>query len=245
MSTGPSGPAASNGRHRPRAVLLDFHGTIAQVEPPDRWVKLAARACGSELDQARRAALADALLTAGRAGGPRPVRIPPELAEAYSDRDLSEHAHRAAYTGLAGTVDSGISGLPEALYERLLDPDGWRLYPDTVPTLRALRAHGVPVAVVSNIGFDILPVVTALGIVELVDQWLLSYQVGTCKPDPAIFLRGCAAVRTEPERTLMVGDTTADAAAGIVGCPTLILPASEPDIEHGLTAVLDLLGITP
>lgn len=213
------------------------------MESADRWVRLAARACGSDLDQARRAALADALVTAGRAGGPRPGRIPPALSEVYTDRDLSEHAHRAAYTGLAATVDSGIAGLPEALYERLLDPDGWCLYPDTLPTLLALREHGVPVAVVSNIGFDILPVVTALGIADLIDHWLLSYQLGTCKPDPAIFLRGCAAVRTEPEQTLMVGDTQADAAAGAIGCPTLILPASEPDTEHGLTSVLDLVGI--
>jgi HAD superfamily hydrolase (TIGR01509 family) len=223
-------------------VLLDFHGTIAQVEPAEKWVRLAARACGTELDPARCAALADALVTAGRAGGPRPARIPPELAEAYAERDLSEHAHRTAYAGLAGTVDAGIPGLADALYERLFDPDGWSLYPDTVPTLTALRAAGVPVAVVSNIGFDILPLVGALGIADLVDAWLLSYQLGTCKPDPAIFLRGCAAVRTEPERTLMVGDTAADAAAVAIGCPTLVLPASEPGEVHGLAAVLDLVG---
>jgi HAD superfamily hydrolase (TIGR01509 family) len=232
-----------NGRHRPGAVLLDFHGTLAQVEPPDRWVRLAGRACGVDLDRARCAALADALVTAGRAGGPRPGRVPPELAAAYADRDLSEHAHRAAYVGLAETVDTGIPGLADALYERLLDPDGWQLYPDTLPTLRALRAAGVPVAVVSNIGFDVVPLAEALGVAGLVDAWLLSYQLGTCKPDPAIFLRGCAAVRCEPERTLMVGDTTADAAAASVGCPTLVLPVSEPGTEHGLPAVLDLLGL--
>ncbi len=223
-------------------MLLDFHGTIAQVEPADRWLQLAARACGREIDRSRRVALADALLTAGRPGGPRPGRIPPGLSEVYADRDLSEHSHRAAYTGLAATVDSGIDGLPEALYERLLDPDGWCLYPDTLPVLRALRRLGVPVVVVSNIGFDILPLAEAHGLTELVDGWLLSYQLGTCKPDPAIFLRGCSAVRTEPERTLMVGDTQADAAASAIGCPTLILPTSEPDTEHGLHSILDLLG---
>lgn len=225
--------------------MLDFHGTIAQVEPADRWVLLAARACGVDLERARCAALADALVTAGRAGGPRPGRVPPELAEVYAERDLSEHAHRAAYTGLAGTVDAGIPGLAEALYERLLDPDGWQVYPDTAPMLRSLRGAGVPVAVVSNIGFDVLPLAGAMGLADLVDTWLLSYQLGTCKPDPAIFLRGCAAVRTEPERTLMVGDTTADAAAALVGCPTLVLPPSEAGAEHGLTSVLDLLGLTP
>ncbi|GIL30126.1 HAD family hydrolase [Actinocatenispora comari] len=247
-SAGSGGPPSAapllDGQRRPRAVLLDFHGTIVQVEPAERWVRLAAAACSTDLPADRCAGLADALVTAGRAGGPRPGRIPPELAEAYADRDLSEPAHRAAYTGLAATVDTGIDGLPDALYERLLDPDGWRIYPDTLPMLRALRAAGVPVAVVSNIGFDVLPIATALGFADLIDHWLLSYQLGTCKPDPAIFRRGCAAVRHEPEQTLMVGDTPADAAAAAIGCPTLVLPATEPDQVHGLAAVLHLLGIT-
>lgn len=231
-----------NGRRRLDAVLFDFHGTLLQVEPAVRWVRLAAESCGVSLDPARAAGLADALLTAGRAGGPKPSRIPPELVEAYADRDLSERAHRDAYAGLAATVHTGIPGLPDALYERVLAPDGWQPYADTLPTLRALRERGVPVAVVSNIGFDPRPVAAAHGVADLVDHWLLSYELGTCKPDPAIFLHACAALRADPGRTLMVGDTPADAGAGAVGCPTLVLPASEPGDEHGLTAVVDLLG---
>ena len=78
------------------------------------------RACGTTLDRGRATALADRLVTAGRAGGPRPDRVPPHLAEVWADRDLTAHAHRAAYTGLAATVAAGIDGLAEALYERLL-----------------------------------------------------------------------------------------------------------------------------
>ncbi|MEQ4303478.1 HAD family hydrolase [Plantactinospora sp. B6F1] len=222
------------------AVLFDFHGTLAQVEEPVAWVQAAAATCGTTLDRARATALADRLVTAGRAGGPLPARVPPHLAEVWADRDLYAPAHRAAYVGLAETVDSGVSGLAEALYDRLLVPDGWLPYPDTAPTLRALRAAKVPVAVVSNIGFDVRPLFDAWELTELVDAFVLSYEVGRCKPDPAIFYRACGLLGVDPERALMVGDTPADAGAVRAGCAALVLPAAEPGQVNGLAAALDL-----
>jgi HAD superfamily hydrolase (TIGR01509 family) len=222
-------------------VLLDFQGTIAQVEDAVRWVTTAAATCGVTLDRARATALADRLTTAGRAGGPVPRRVPPHLIELWAERDLYAHAHRGAYTGLAATVDAGIEGLADALYERLLDPDGWQLYEDTLPALGALRAAGVPVAVVSNVGFDLRELGARLGFAELVDEFVLSYEVGRCKPDPAIFLKACAALRADPERTLMVGDSPADAGAAAAGCSVLVMPASDPGRRHGLAAILRLL----
>ena len=154
---------ASPSRRPVEAVLFDFHGTLAQVEEPLAWVLAAAAACGVELDRIRATSLADRLLTAGRAGGPLPARVPPRLAELWADRDLYPHAHRGAYTGLAETVDTGIDGLADALYERVLVPEGWVPYPDTAPVLGALRSAGVKVAVVSNIGFDLRPLFAAWG----------------------------------------------------------------------------------
>ncbi|MFV2101527.1 HAD family hydrolase [Micromonospora sp. LOL_024] len=223
-----------------KAVLLDFHGTLAQVEEPRQWVLGAAAACGVELDRMRATGLADRLLTAGRAGGPLPARVPPHLAELWADRDLYEHAHRGAYTGLAATVDANIDGLAEALYERLLVPAGWVPYPDTAPTLAALRATGVRTAVVSNIGFDIRPLFDAWGLADLVDTHVLSYEVGRCKPDPAIFWRACGLLGVDPEATLMVGDSAADAGAVAAGCAALVLPAADPGQPNGLGSVLDL-----
>ncbi|WP_204031760.1 HAD family hydrolase [Micromonospora qiuiae] len=223
-----------------QAVLLDFHGTLAQVEEPRDWVLAAAATCGVQLDRVRATALADRLLTAGRAGGPLPARVPPRLAELWADRDLYQHAHRDAYTGLAATVDAGIEGFAEALYERVLVPEGWVLYPDTAPTLAALREAGVRVAVVSNIGFDIRPIFDAWGLTDLVDAFVLSYEVGRCKPDPAIFWRACGMLGVDPEQALMVGDTPADAGAVAAGCAVLVLPAADPGRPNGLGSILDL-----
>jgi HAD superfamily hydrolase (TIGR01509 family) len=230
------------GYPRVEAVLFDFHGTLAQVESPVARVLAAAAECGTTLDRGRATVLADRLTTVGLAGGPLPTRVPPQLAEVWADRDLYEYAHRAAYTGLAALVDSEVDGLAEALYERLLRPEGWLPYPDTGPTLRALRAAGIPVGVVSNIGFDVRPLCDAWGLTDLIKGWTLSYEVGRCKPDPEVFLRACGAVGADPDCTLMVGDTPEDAAAVRAGCAALVLPARDPGRVKGLAAVLALAG---
>ncbi|SNY42575.1 haloacid dehalogenase superfamily, subfamily IA, variant 3 with third motif having DD or ED/haloacid dehalogenase superfamily, subfamily IA, variant 1 with third motif having Dx(3-4)D or Dx(3-4)E [Paractinoplanes atraurantiacus] len=223
-------------------MLFDFHGTLAQVEDPVTWVVAAAAACGHALERAKATVLADRLVTAGRAGGPLPARVPLHLAEHWSDRDLYAHSHRAAYTGLAATVATDVEGLADALYDRLLGPDGWLPYADTASTLRTLHEAGIKVAVVSNIGFDIRPHFDAWGMSSLVDAFALSYEVGRTKPDPAIFLRACGMVGADPERTLMVGDTPADAGAVKAGCAALVLPAAEPGRPNGLGATLALAG---
>jgi HAD superfamily hydrolase (TIGR01509 family) len=238
----PGGPPPKTRGSRPiDAVLFDFHGTLAQVEDPIRWVTSAAASCGVTLDRGRATVLADRLVTAGRPGGPWPYRVPPHLAEVWAERDLYPYAHRAAYTGLADTVTSGIDGLAEALYERGLSTAGWIGYADTAPVLAGLRAAGVPVAMVSNIGFDLRQLTVDLGFGDLIYEFVLSYEVGRCKPDPMIFNTACAALRVDPERTLMIGDTPVDAGAAAAGCMTLILPESPPGAVHGLAAVLDLI----
>lgn len=227
----------------PTAVLLDFHGTLAQIEPTEESVRLAAASLEVELDPIRVTAIADAVVHAGWPSGPGPKRVRPSLAAAWANRDLSEADHAEAFTSLVEQIwlDNprlGFEGLAEAMYARLVAPDGWRAYSDTMRVLQGLRERGIKTAVVSNIGFDLRPVAKELGIDTLVDEWLLSYELGVCKPDPEIFHRACFALDVEPGDTLMVGDTLADAAAVSIGCRTLLLPATGPGTEHGLDAVI-------
>ncbi len=223
------------------AVLLDFHGTIAQDEDADSWLTAAAASCGAAVNGPKSTALLDRLLTAGRPGGPMPARIPPQLAEVWAERNLYDHTHRAAYTGLAATVQCDVDGLAEALYERVLRPEGWVVYADTVEVLASLRDAGLPVAVVSNIGFDIRPICEALGFAHLVKEWILSCEIGRCKPERAVFTTACATLGVSEERTLMVGDSPSDGAAVAAGCQSLLLAASPPGAVHGLSAILDFI----
>jgi FMN phosphatase YigB (HAD superfamily) len=227
-----------------RAVLFDFQGTLAQVEAPDRAVALAADACGVRLDPAVSVELGEALVAAGWVGpgGSHPVKLPPHLVDTWEGRDLSMEAHRAAYGSLGDTLGTGIPGLGAALYHRFTDPAGWIAYEDTVSTLRRLNESGVPVAVVSNIGFDMRPMAGAMGFAEYVDGYALSYELGCCKPDPEIFIRACELIGVKPDDTLMVGDNMVDAGAVRAGCLSLVLPAAPAGAVRGLSSVLSLLG---
>ena len=218
------------------AVLFDFAGTLLVPEPREQWV---AAAC-PDLPPDQVAVLAEALERAGRSGGPEPDPLPEQWAQAYARRDLSPALHRELYEGLLSDVGGART---RALYDRGTTAQGWVPYPDAVPVLTTLRERGVPVAVVSNVGFDLRAVFAGHGMHGLVDAFVLSYEVGAAKPDPRLFRAACEALDVAPEQALMVGDNPrADGPACDLGLRTLLLPYSPAGRDHGLSAVLGLLG---
>ncbi len=105
----------------------------------------------------------------------------------------------------------------EALYQRVIDPASWTPYPDTVDVLSSLHALGVRTAVVSNIAFDVRPAFAAAG--AHADEFVLSYEVGSMKPDPRIFEVALDRLGVGPEDAVMVGDSEEnDGAAREIGC---------------------------
>ncbi|MEU0458765.1 HAD-IA family hydrolase [Streptomyces sp. NPDC006129] len=227
------------------AVLFDFSGTLFRVESTDSWLRGVLAGAGIRLDEPELTAAARALEAAGALpGGSAPERIPDELADAWPIRDRSAALHRAAYTGLSRQVPLPDPALHDALYDRHMSPEAWAPYPDTVEVLRTLRERGIPVGVVSNIGWDLRPVFRAHGLDPYIDVYVLSYEHGIQKPDPRLFATACEALGADPRRTLMVGDDRrADGGAGALGCGVHFvdhLPvADRPD---GLRPVLDLVG---
>jgi putative hydrolase of the HAD superfamily len=218
-------------------VLFDFSGTLLTAEPRERWV---AAVC-PDLTVAEGARLAEELDRAGRPGGPEPVALPQELETAYRARDISTDHHRAVYEALLSTVVD--PGLARRFYERSILPDGWVPYPDALPVLSELRARGVPVAVVSNVGFDLRAVFAGHGLAELVTTFVLSCDIGVMKPDWAIYRTALSALDLEPQQALMVGDDfRSDGAAVGFGICTLLLPYSPAGADHGLEAVLRLVA---
>ncbi|MDT0309921.1 HAD-IA family hydrolase [Streptomyces sp. DSM 44917] len=226
-------------------VLFDFSGTLMRIEPARSWLTAALEATGARLPAQDVDRYAAALEEAGGLPGATPPRaIPPELEELWRDRDKQAAGHRELYTGLARQVPLPDERLYDELYERHRRPAAWHPYPDSLPVLRALAGRGLRVAVVSNIGWDLRPVFRAHGLDELVDAYVLSYEHGTVKPDPALFLAACGALGLAPEQALMVGDDPAkDGGAAALGCAVHLvehLPVEErPD---GLRPVLGLLG---
>lgn len=228
-----------------KAVMFDFSQTLFRAEPVAEWLDAGLDSLGLSLGEPERSALEERLRETGAMpGGPEPRRMPAELAGLWGRRDLVAADHRAAYEGLAVAAGLPDPRLARVLYDRHMVPEAWQAFPDTVSTLRELRRRGVPVAAVSNIGWDPRPVFRRFGVEELVDVFVLSYEHEVQKPDPALFRVALDALGVTGEQAVMVGDNPhADGGAKALGCEFLHVPAvpvaERPD---ALAAVLALLG---
>lgn len=226
-----------------RAVLFDFAGTVLMPLAAPDWVGRAAQAIGLSLSAQQIDALAARYLEAGLPGGPYPDDVPEEVAQMYAVRDLGPDEHRAAYMALLGTAAEPAPGFTEALYELVLEPGGWVAYPDAVPTVTALQAAGLEVGLISNIGYELRPILRAHGLEALAQHATLSCEHRVMKPDRRLFEAALETLGADPEHTLMVGDhATADTGGVVLGMPTLILPMSPPGQAHGLDAVVALVN---
>lgn len=202
-----------------RAVLFDFSGTLFRLEHESF----------AEHADLIRAITAPSAVAA---------ELDASLGDAWERRDLDPQLHRTAY--LAALRGRGVAD-PEAIYGHMLDPQCWQPYPDTVATLAALA--GVPVAVVSNIAWDISPVLARHGVDRYVDEVVLSFEEGVMKPDPKIFRVACDRLGVEPAEALMVGDSAAaDGGATAIGCGfELVAPLPTAERPAALQRIVRLL----
>jgi putative hydrolase of the HAD superfamily len=227
-----------------KGVLFDFSGTLFRIESTAEWLDACLAATGLALPGPERADLLRRLHRFGALpGSPAPVELPEEIEPLWEARDLTADQHRAAYTALARAAELPAGLSADALYDRHRSPTAWHPYPDAGPTLRELRRRGLPVAVVSNIGWDLRPVFVSHGLDELIDAYVLSFELGVRKPHPAIFRAACDRLGLAPADVLMVGDEAADAGATAIGCryfPVDHLPVTER--PAGLAPLLDLPG---
>ena len=128
------------------------------------------------------------------------------------------------------------------------DPSLNHFADDVGPLLTALHAAGVRVGVLSDIHVDLRPSFeaqrTAEGVpfADLVDTWVLSFEVGLAKPNPAMFELALQRLGLPGADVLMVGDrATHDGAAVEAGITTLLLPPLEATDDLRLQRVLDLV----
>jgi HAD superfamily hydrolase (TIGR01509 family) len=189
-----------------RGVLFDYSGTLFRFEPGPGWPTVT-------VEEAERERLTTLLTHPTMSGD----HLPPDLQDAWARRDLDPDVHRTAYMAILATSGVELSASEsEAVYTSLTDPDAWHPYPDTVSVLKGLRAARIPVAVVSNIAWDIRNVFRRYGVDDLVDEFVLSYVEGVVKPDPKIFRLACQRLGVAPEEARMVGDS-AEADGGATG----------------------------
>jgi putative hydrolase of the HAD superfamily len=178
-----------------RAAIVDCLGTLIELEPPAARLRAKLRLAGIDVEEDR---AADAF-------------------RAEIDYYLGHHLEGSDESGLASLREDCARVLRESLglgpetqgavREAMLTALRFRPYPDTVPSLRALRRARVPVVVASNWDCSLARTLERVGLRRLIESVATSAEVGAAKPDPAVLRAALAAVGARPEEAMAVGDS--------------------------------------
>ncbi|MFA6561945.1 MAG: HAD-IA family hydrolase [Verrucomicrobiia bacterium] len=116
---------------------------------------------------------------------------------------------------MAGVTMPDREAYFDELYELFARPEVWRLFPDAVETLTAVRRRGLKVGLLSNWDHRLRPVLEGLGLMPLLDAVTISCEVGAEKPDPKIFHAAWSALGVaRGDEVLHVGDSYRDDVLG-------------------------------
>jgi putative hydrolase of the HAD superfamily len=133
------------------------------------------------------------------------------------------------------------------LYARFAERDAWRVHTDVRPALEALHHDGIRTAVVSNWDERLRPLLRRLDLDQHFDPVIVSCEVGSAKPDPAIFRAASTALNLPPQQILHVGDDPVFDLTGAIAAnfAALLINRDQSDctLPHipALTAIPDLL----
>jgi putative hydrolase of the HAD superfamily len=110
--------------------------------------------------------------------------------------------------------------------------DDIRLRSDATFTLRALRARGLRIGLVSDCSDEVPAMVAALPVAPLLDAAVFSVDLGVTKPDPALYAEVCARLDVAPAECLYVGDGGGRELSGARRAGMTAIQLTAPDLEQ-------------
>jgi putative hydrolase of the HAD superfamily len=120
-----------------------------------------------------------------------------------------------------------------------------RLYDDAIPFLLRLRSAGLKIAIVSNCSEHTRPLLTKLGVIELVDAIILSCEVGAAKPSAEIYLRALDQLGVDAAAAVFVDDQASYCAgAAALGIAAVQIARDEPDGNAPATGTAVIRSLT-
>jgi putative hydrolase of the HAD superfamily len=177
------------------ALLLDALGTLLTFDPPAPLLRAALRErLGMEVSEA----------TAEEA---MRAEIAYYRAHLHEGRDAASLAALRRRCAEAMRPALGVDADTDALTGALLAALRFRAYPDAAPALRALRAQGLRLVVVSNWDVSLHERLQQTGLAPLVDGAVASAEIGHAKPSPAIFEHALALAGVPAGAALHAGDS--------------------------------------
>lgn len=125
----------------------------------------------------------------------------------------------------------------------------WRLFDDALPCLHLLRSVGVMLAAVTNAPSGLQRgKLATVGLIDTFDALVIAEEVGTAKPDPAIFHIACRRLGVQPHQAMHVGDrldldAQAAADAGLRGVWLRRYDPIGVEPPHGVHVINTLLAL--
>lgn len=185
-----------------KAVFFDLYNTLVRYDPPREQMQVKV---GAEFGiQLTPQAVRRVLLEADDYFYRENARLP------VSKRSREEAM--ALYTRYQGLVlrGCGLEVPPETALKMLmrLRQSGMKLvlYDDVRPSLTGLRGRGLVLGMISNVDRDMASVFQELGLDSLLDFLFTSHQVGSDKPNPAIFRAALERAGVQAAEAIHVGD---------------------------------------
>lgn len=138
------------------------------------------------------------------------------------------------------------------LYELFGSPVSWRVFPETEEVLRALRAAGKRLGIISNWDSRLFHLCEGLGLNHYFDFVLASAVFGAAKPGRRIFQEALCRVGLQPWEAVHIGDSFEDDVQGAlnVGMEAILIdrniagrPRDRSHFPARLTIVQDLREI--
>ena len=212
------------------AVLFDFSDTLFWKDGATR-VLIVAELAGLTVDPVDVEEITNRVIALSAS--------PSELAKG---RDLSMQAHRDCWTNLYRAFDRLAPELHPPLsvriYEDAASGAAHVPYSDTIRCLDALTNMGIPMGVVSDIGWDVRRPFVDHGIADRFKVFVPSFAHGCEKPDRRLFQAACDVLGVELDEVLMVGDSPErDGGAAKHGLRAYIMPPWLGSGDRGLMAV--------
>jgi REG-2-like HAD superfamily hydrolase len=100
-----------------------------------------------------------------------------------------------------------FEGFFEDLYVSFALPEYWRLHDGALACVKALRLAGLKTGIISNWDHRLRSILAGMPLGEMMDDIIISSEVGCEKPNPQIFLEGSKRWGFEPGELLYVGDS--------------------------------------
>ncbi|HKV55831.1 MAG TPA: HAD-IA family hydrolase [Candidatus Binataceae bacterium] len=125
-----------------------------------------------------------------------------------------------------------FEGYFDSLFAFFADPANWLADPEAVPTLEALRRHGLTLGVVSNFDHRLYRILDGLGLRRCFDSVTISSEAGFAKPAPELFEMALKHHGIRADQALHVGDSEHLDVAGATGAGIAAVLIDRKSPEH-------------